>query len=326
MRVGVIPNCDLRPSVIALGALPFGSSLPQETAFALMDAFVAAGGSLIDTALVYGAWLPGGQGLSEQTIGAWITARRGRDRIILSTKGGHPHLTTMESPRLSAAELNGDLDESLHNLRTDHIDLYWVHRDDPTRPVAEILETLQGQAQAGKIRAFGCSNWRVERMQAAQDYAAAHHIDAFAGHQLMWSLAVPNAEGLTDPTMTWMDERMYAYHRASDLPAMAYSAQAQGFFSKLERTPLESLPAALRAVYSNAINLARYSRLKALANELSLPVSVVALAYITSHPFPAYAIAGCSALEQLGDNLLAGDVVLPAAAVTYLESGQERGK
>src|SRR5215469_8764514 len=167
MRYCTIPGSDLRPSVIGLGALPFGASLPQETAFSLMDAFVEAGGTCIDTALVYGEWLPGGKGLSERTVGAWITARQHRDGLILSTKGGHPRLTTMQTPRLSDAELSSDLDESLRNLQTDYIDVYWLHRDDPNRPVAEILATAQRQVQAGKIRAFGCSNWRVERIQAA---------------------------------------------------------------------------------------------------------------------------------------------------------------
>src|SRR5215813_11777320 len=234
MRYSAVPNTDLNPSVIWLGALPFGVSLPQDAAFALMDAYFEAGGNCLDTALVYGEWLPGGKGLSEQTVGAWMTSRHRRDEIILSTKGCHPRLTSMEIPRLSEAELSSDLDESLHNLQTEYIDVYWLHRDDSNRPVAEILEALQHQAQAGKIRTFGCSNWRVERIQEAQEYAAAHKMQAFVGDQLMWSLAQPNPEALSDPSMVWMDKQMYAYHRASGLPAMAYTAQAHGFFAKLE--------------------------------------------------------------------------------------------
>jgi aryl-alcohol dehydrogenase-like predicted oxidoreductase len=227
----------------------------------------------------------------------------------------------MEIPRLSEAELRSDVEESLVNLRTDYIDLYWLHRDDPSRPVAEILEALQRQAQAGKIRAFGCSNWRVERIQEAQAYAAAHQTPAFVGNQLMWSLAAPNRRALPDPTMVTMDELTYAYHRASGLPAMAYTSLAHGFFAKLEHATLDALPDSLRSVYGTASNLARLARLKTLANELRLSLSAVSLAYITSHPFPAYAITSCSTLEQLANNVLAGDVMLPAAALAFLDTG-----
>lgn len=321
MRYGTIPTTELRPSVVCLGAAPLGVSLPQDTAFALLDAFVEAGGNFIDTALVYGEWLPDGKGLSERTVGAWLSARHRREMLILSTKGGHPRLATMDIPRLSEADLSSDLDQSLRNLQTDSIDLYWVHRDDPNRSVAEILESLQRQVQAGKIRAFGCSNWHVERIQEAQAYAAAHQMPAFVGNQLMWSLAAPNPESFTDPTIVAMDAQTYAYHWASGLPAMAYTSQAHGFFPKLEHAPLEALPESLRSVYGNALNLARLSRLKTVANELSLPMSTVSLAYITSHPFPTYALTSCSTLDQLATNVLAGDVVLPPSAVTYLDDG-----
>src|SRR5262249_31370922 len=111
------------------------------------------------------------------------------------------------------------------------------------------------------------------------------------------------------------------YHCTSGLPAMAYTAQAHGFFTKLEHAALEDLPASLRSVYGNAENLARLARLETLARELSLPLSTVSLAYITSQPFPAYALTSCTALEQLVTNVLAGDVVLPPSVVAYLDGG-----
>jgi aryl-alcohol dehydrogenase-like predicted oxidoreductase len=280
-----------------------------------------SGGNFIDTALVYGEWLPAGKGLSERTVGAWMGARHCRDELILNTKGCHPRLATMEIPRLSEAELSSDVDESLRNLHTNHIDLYWLHRDDPSRSVAEILESLQRQVRAGKIRAFGCSNWHLERVQEAQAFAAARQMPAFVGYQLMWSLATSNPAAIPDPTIVWMDAQTYAYHRASGLPAMAYTSQAHGIFAKLEHAPLEALPESLRSVYGNALNLARLSRLETLASELSLPTSTVSLAYISSHPFPTYALTSCSTLDQLATNVLAGDVVLPSSAVTYLDGG-----
>ncbi len=205
MRLRTITGTDLHASVICLGALPFGVTLSEDLSFTLMDRFLAEGGNFIDTALVYGEWLPDGKGRSERTVGKWVKQRRTRDRVIIGTKGAHPRLSSMDVPRLARDEIVADLDESLGNLQTDYIDLYWLHRDDPRRPVAEILHTLNEQGERGKIRYFGCSNWRLDRIQAAQDYAAEHGIRGFAGNQLMWSLAVPNHAALFDPAMVTMD-------------------------------------------------------------------------------------------------------------------------
>lgn len=99
MKYQNIPNTDLSPSVLCLGGFPFGVKLDQGTSFALLDRFFAAGGNFIDSALVYGEWLPNGKGLSEKTIGNWIKARRNRQYLIIGTKGAHPRLSSMELQR-----------------------------------------------------------------------------------------------------------------------------------------------------------------------------------------------------------------------------------
>src|SRR5262249_41578104 len=154
-----------------------------------------------DTALVYGEWLPGGKGLGEKTVGKWLRSRHHRPKIIIGTKGAHPRLASMQTQRLSKAEILSDLEESLQNLQTDYIDFYWLHRDDPDRPVAEIITPLYEQVQLGKIRYFGCSNWRLERIKEAQQFASTQGLPGFVGNQLRWSLAVPNPLALTDSTM-----------------------------------------------------------------------------------------------------------------------------
>ena len=102
----------------------------------------------------------------------------------------------MHIPRISPQDIITDIDESLHCLQTETIDLYWLHRDDPKQPVAAILETLNNQVTKGKIRYFGCSNWRVQRIEEAMQYATDHGIAGFVGNQLMWSFAVPNLDAL----------------------------------------------------------------------------------------------------------------------------------
>ena len=161
-----IPNTDLNPSVLCLGTANIGVRNTEAEAHALFDAFVSHGGAFIDTARVYSNWIPGELNRSERIIGDWLAKRRDRDRLIIATKGGHFNLED-RIPRLSAEELETDLSGSLHKLQTDYIDLYWLHRDDINRPVAELLDILHAFQQAGKIRHYACSNWTPERIQEA---------------------------------------------------------------------------------------------------------------------------------------------------------------
>lgn len=319
MKYQNIPNTDLTPSALCLGGFPFGVKLNQETSFALLDTFFAAGGNFIDTALVYGEWLPDGKGLSEKTVGNWIKDRRNRNYFIIGTKGAHPRLNSMALQRLSREEIISDLDESLANLGTDYIDLYWLHRDDPTRPVAEIVTTLNEQVKAGKIRYFGCSNWRLDRIEEAQTFAAENGLQPFAANQPMWSLAVPNPAAFSDPTMVWMNHQLKEYHTYSHLTAIVYSSQAKGFFTKLQRSSISELPKVLITHYSNQENLAKFVRLKEVAEQINLSVSVIALSYLVSQPFPTFPIAGCSNLAQLEEILKAGDIRLSSSILDYLD-------
>jgi len=104
-----IPHTDLHPSVICLGTASFGTSLDTSTAFQLLDIFVEHGGNFIDTAHIYGAWIPDGLGLSEKIIGQWVKERGFKEKIIIATKGAHPLLSAMHIPRLSRQDILADL-------------------------------------------------------------------------------------------------------------------------------------------------------------------------------------------------------------------------
>jgi hypothetical protein len=130
-----ISKTDLHASTLPLGTDYFGTEL--------MDHYLEAGGNVIDTAECYACWLPGGEHQSEKVIGEWSRERGTRDQIVLSTKGAHPKLESMDVPLLSKAEIQEDLDSSLRRLSVEQIDLYWLHRDSTGYPVAEILESLE---------------------------------------------------------------------------------------------------------------------------------------------------------------------------------------
>jgi aryl-alcohol dehydrogenase-like predicted oxidoreductase len=318
MRYTTIPGTDLRCATICLGTSNLGSTIDRQASFDLLDAYVDLGGNAIDTASVYADWLPGERSISEKTLGRWCRERGNRDRILLATKGGHPDLSTMHISRLSRAEIVHDIEASLSNLQTDIIDLYWLHRDDPKRSVQEIIEVLHDQVEAGKIRTFGCSNWRAPRIRAAQAYAAQQGLRGFVADQMQWSLARADPDAVADKTTVAMDDDLYNFHLETGLAAIPYSSQANGFYQKLAGGARDRMSQGMLRTYDHAENRARFGRIQALSEEIGLSVTQIALGYLLSHPFPAIPIVGCKTVEHLRDSLSAADVRLTPEQVQYL--------
>lgn len=315
-----IDNTTLEVSAICLGGVALSTPVDREM-FQLLDHYADQGGNMIDTANVYGKWFPGNAGTSEQNIGSWLHERRRRHDILIATKGGHPELADMATPRLSRADVARDLDESLKNLRTDYIDLYWLHRDDPSIPVGEMLQYLQEFAAAGKIRAFGCSNWSPDRIAEAIKYADQHHVQGFCANQLMWSLARPNPEAVGD--LVAMDEANLTLHRSSGLPAFAYMSLANGFFTKLAASSESALDGRLKKLYLNDTNLNRFNRARKLALELGVSVTALSVCYLMSQPdFATFPIAGCRTVSQLDEILAVANCRLDGGALAEL-AGQD---
>ena len=149
----------------------------------ILGHYLAIGGNTIDTAFIY----CGGQ--SEQALGIWLDEMGNRDDINIFTKGAHHDAN---GPRVNPEAIRSDLFTSLERLRTDYIDLYALHRDDPATPVGVILEALNEHVEAGRIRAFGGSNWTHERLQEAADYAEQHGLIGFSFSSPNLSLAKAN--------------------------------------------------------------------------------------------------------------------------------------
>lgn len=318
MNLITLPNTELRVSEICLGTGPFGGDLGRSESFALLDAFVEKGGNFIDSAHVYSDWIPGEKSRSEKLIGAWLKERRNRPQIVIGTKGAHPRLESMHTPRVSPQEIITDLDESLAYLQVDSIDLYWLHRDDPTRPVEEILDTLNNQVKAGKIRYFGASNWRANRLQAAQDYAARAGIQAFSADQVFWNAAVVDPNGIPDKTMVPMDADLMNFHHSTRLPAIPYTSQANGLFDRMAKGTLEKMgPMALKT-YPEAANRKRYERICKVAEQTGKTVNQIVLAFLMNQPFVTVPIIGTTRIEHLHDSLQASGTYLSAEQLDYL--------
>jgi aryl-alcohol dehydrogenase-like predicted oxidoreductase len=307
-----IPGTELSVSPICLGCANLGVKNTESEAFELLDAYVAAGGNFLDTARVYSNWVPGELNRSERIIRDWLESRKNRDRIVLATKGAHPILGSIDS-RLSKDHIDADLYGSLETLRVDTIDLYYLHRDEPSRPVAEIIDVLVGHRDAGAIRAFACSNWQPDRIAAANAYAKANGVTGFVANQMRWSLAGMSAPAPEDKTMCAMDTSTYKLHIDSGLPAgeaplaaIPYGSQGGGYFSKLAA----DAEAASKSGFHNDTNVVLLPLLQEAAADLDTSVAAVALAWLIAQPFPTIPIIGSRTIPQLEDSLKAADIAL----------------
>jgi aryl-alcohol dehydrogenase-like predicted oxidoreductase len=325
MNSVILPATDLTVSPLCLGGVPFGNTVSEKKTFALLDRFVAAGGNFIDTARIYSDWLPGETRRSERILGDWLKARRHRRRLVIATKGAHPFIESLQTPRSSAAEIRDDLEGSLRTLRTDVIDLYWLHRDDRTRPVGHFIDLLNAFHREGKIRALGASNWTAARLAAANAYARKSGQLGFAANQPCWSLGCQAAKPAKDPGLVRFDAAAYRFHRQSGLAVIPFTSQARGFFSKLA-LPRARQPAKLRQDdYFVPANVATAKLVWQIARTRGVKPSAIVLAYVWSRPFPVVPIIGCRTFAQLEECIAAVPVRLTPAELAALEKVSKSG-
>lgn len=314
-----IPGTDLRVSTICMGGVTVIHENDKDYCFRLLDKYVELGGNFIDTANIYGKWLSQKKNTSELNIGDWIKARKNRHELIIGTKGGHPHLETMNTGRLSKEEVGHDLVESLRALQTDYIDIYWLHRDDENLPVSYIIDYLNEFIVEGKIRYFGLSNWKADRIQEALDYARQKKIKGPVANQMMWSFAFINKDKVSDKTLVCMDDETFELHKRNNIAAIPYTSQANGFFEKLNEQGADIEKENVKAVYYNEENLKRYERLIRLTGELSRSITEISLGYLISQSFTTIPIIGSRTVEQLESSMKAGDSILGEEIIRFLE-------
>lgn len=300
--------CGRKASVIALGTMDFGGKIEEGQAREFMDAYLEMGGNMIDTARIYGDFAREIQGGSEQVIGRWMEDRRNRGAVILGTKGGHPDPHHMQIGRLSRAEIMDDMKRSLDNLRTDCVDVYWLHRDDEQRPVRDILETLTELRERGMARHLGVSNWRPARIAEALDCARAHGLAGISANQPQFSLARQTV--VEDSTLCQMDEATWRLHVQEQLPCVPFSSQAKGFLAKMDAAGETALTDKARRRYLCAENLDVLGRAQELSRQTGLSVAAISLAWLTSQPFATFPIAGASRMAHIEALREAGDACL----------------
>ena len=289
-------------SPMALGTAPFGTRISREMAFSILDAYVDCGGNLLDTAAVYG------MGVSEQTIGAWMKQRGTRSKVTISTKGGHPSVPDWER-RITEVDIRYDMECSLQYLQTDCVEIYFLHRDDKSKPVEEIMPVLDQLVREGKTQYIGASNWTVARINEANDFAHKNGLTAFSFSQIFWNGACINKEGVYDPTLVPMDDVEHVGYAANGMPVMAYTAQAQGLFSHIRDKGYEGLSDGLVRTYINPKTRARAERILTLSSETGISPTAISLAYLLyDKEVKAYPILGISRPERLSEAMQVFDL------------------
>ncbi|HMJ10051.1 MAG TPA: aldo/keto reductase [Polyangiaceae bacterium] len=286
-------------------------SVPRDrAALTLLDAAYEAGCTSFDTARVYG------NGLAERILGHWIRTRRLRDRVVIIGKGGHADAAT--ASRVHPAFLTADLHASLRALRVERIDLYLLHRDDPSIPVGVIMSGLHRLVQAGKVRALGASNWSHTRIEDANRYAYAHGLTPFSVSSPHFSLAEmrespwPGVLSITGEAAAGAR----AWYAATRMPVLAWSPLAGGFLAGSA-----ALDEAQRRAYGSSVNDARRERLATLARERGVIAAGLALAYALAQPMDVHPIVAARSPEKLRALLEASRIELSPEERTWLESG-----
>ncbi len=316
MNYGNVPGISKPISRLVQGTMML-STKDIENSFALLDAVLEMGGNCFDTAHVY----QGGD--CERALGRWIQDRGVRDRVVIIGKGAH---TNQDRRRVTPFDIASDMHDSLARMKVDYIDLYLLHRDDPDAPVGPIVEALNEHLRAGRIHAFGGSNWGYERIIEANRYAQEHGLVGFAASSPQFSLADQLKEpwggciSISGPR----NEAARRFYQETQLAVFPWSSLAGGFFSgRIRRDNLESsdeyyFKLAVQC-YASEENFQRIDRAEDLASRKGVTLPQIALAWVLNQPLNLFPLVGCRKPDEYRANALAQDIRLTPQELAYLD-------
>ena len=304
MRIGAT---ELEVHPLYLGGNPFGWTADETESFAVLDAYVAAGGNFIDTADVYSAWKPGNVGgESETIIGNWLASRGNRDDLIIATKvAKHP-----QRRGLGAANIRAAVEDSLRRLRTDRIDLYYAHEDDADTPMTETLSTFTELVQQGKVRYIAASQFTAPRLAEAVECSRREGFARYVGLQTQYNLMEREYE-----------EGLQQVCVAQDIACFPFYGVARGFLTGKYRpgVAVDSVRAKqVLADYGNDTGWRMVEALNALAAKYGVSEGAIALEWLRRQPGVAAPLASARTPQQLTQ--LMQSVVLEDADVALLSA------
>jgi len=293
MKKRKLGHSGIAVAPLALGGNVFGWTVNEPTAFKILDAFVAAGFNLIDTADTYSRWAPGNKGgESETIIGKWLKRSGNREKVVIATKVG----SEMGPDRkgLSKPYILSEVEDSLQRLQTDTIDLYQSHKDDPDTPLEETLEAYAQLIKQGKVRAIGASNYGAKRLSEAMQISAQKGYPAYQCLQPRYNLYDrAEYETLLEPVCV-----------EKGLGVITYSSLASGFLTGKYRSG-NDLSKSIRGqgmkLYLNDRGFRILAALDHAAEQYNATPAGVSLAWLMARPDITAPIASATSVEQLND-------------------------
>ncbi len=297
------------------------SSKKLDDSFQLLDDVFEAGGNTFDLAHHYGS------GDCERVFGQWVQARGVREQVVILTKGAHH---SIDRRRVTPFDITADLFDSLARLKTDYVDLYVLHRDDPNVPVGPIVEILNEHYRAGRIRAFGGSNWTIERIQTANEYAREKNLIPFAVSSPNYSLA-SQVQAPWDGCVTISgreNANARAWYQDTQMPVFAWSSIANGFFAgRFDYHDRDAFapqldPSTVKAYFSDE-NFERLARVEQLAQEKNLTIPQIAMAYVLNQPLNLFALVGSRNGQEFQANQSALETQLTEQQMAWLDLQRE---
>jgi aryl-alcohol dehydrogenase-like predicted oxidoreductase len=305
---------DVQVTPLCFGGNVFGWTTDEQTSFAVLDAYVEAGGNFIDTADVYSAWVPGHKGgESETVLGKWMHERHNRQQVVIATKVGSLP-SKGRSPDLSRGHILQAVEASLRRLQTDYIDLYFSHRDDEETPLAETLETYAELVKAGKVRVLGASNYKASRLHEALQISQAQGYPRYEVLQPLYNMIARNQ----------YEGELQQLCLEETIAVTPYSSLASGFLTGKYREGAE-LPKTPRAggvqqrLWSKE-NFALLERIDEVAHQYNATPAQIALAWLLTRPGVTSPIASATSVEQTRELMGATSIKLDQAALDKLNS------
>ena len=320
MKYRYLPGIDNPLSALTYGT-PWTATKEQtrQEAFLSYDLAWEAGFRTFDTAHSYG--------LGEETLGLWLSSRKRRNEAVILDKGCNPGQGGSPDV-MSASLIREQIEQSLIRLRTDRVEMYVLHRDDPNVPVDGIVDELNRLRTEGKLIRFGASNWTFARIQEANAYAAACGLESFSAVSPAYSLA----EYISDPwggsvALSGASQQQYRnWLRETRMPVFCYSSLGRGYLSGKFRTdgdkPIEEcIGRGSILEYDAPVNRARLARAEQLAKEKDASVSQICLAWLLKQPLELFPIVAPTCEAHIRDNVKALDIRLTDSECAWLKGG-----
>jgi aryl-alcohol dehydrogenase-like predicted oxidoreductase len=303
-------NSELEVAPLAFGGNVFGWTADEPTSFRLLDAFVAAGFNLIDTADVYSHWVEGNSGgESETIIGKWLKRSKNREKVIIATKVGKE--MGPQKKGLSKSYIMDAVEDSLQRLQTDYIDLYLSHEDDQQTPLEETLETYGQLIREGKVRFIGASNYGARRLSKALEVSEQGGYPRYESLQPLYNLCERSD----------YEKEFEALCREKNLGVISYFSLASGFLTGKYRSADDTRGHARGNTVKKYLNDRGFRILEALdrvAQQYNATPAAVALAWLIKQPSITAPIASATSIEQLNELIKAPGLNLDPSSLENL--------